>query len=114
MGAHRGHRATRRRGLALLLGLAWVGAACGGTSAPPGATSGAAATPTSGAASAGDLTRLFDYDRRQPLQTTTQTSREAADGITVASSSYASPKGGRVPALVVRPSGNGPFPGVIV
>jgi dienelactone hydrolase len=73
-----------------------------------------AATPTSGAASAGDLTRLFDYDRRQPLQTTTEATRGEADGIAVASISYASPKGGRVPALVVLPRGKGPFPGVIV
>jgi uncharacterized protein len=111
MGAHRCHRATRSWLLALALGLAWVAAACGGgTSAPPGVT----ATPTSGAAAAGDLTGLFDYDRRQPLQTTTEQTRGAADGITVASISYASPKGGRVPALVVLPSGKGPFPGVVV
>jgi uncharacterized protein len=115
MGADRGHRATRGRLLALLLGLVWVVAACGGgISAPPGATSGGAATPTSGAASGEDLQRLFDYDRRQPRTTTTQQTREEADGITVASISYASPKGGRVPALVVLPSGRGPFPGVIV
>ena len=114
LGAHRCHRATRSRLLALLLGLAWVVAACGGTSARPTATSGVAATPTSGAASGGDLQRLFDYDRRQPLQTTTQRTREEADGITVASISYASPKGGQVPALMVIPTSRGPFPGVIV
>ena len=114
MGAHRCHRATRSRLLALLLGLTWVVAACGGTSARPTATSGMAATPTSGAASGGDLQRLFDYDRRQPLQTTMQQTREEADGITVASISYASPKGGEVPALMVIPNSRGPLPGVIV
>lgn len=97
----------------MVLGLAWVVAACGGTNAPPTATSGVAATPTSSGASSGDVTALFDYDRRQPLATTTQQTREEADGITVASITYASPKGGEVPALVVLPSGRGPFPGVI-
>jgi uncharacterized protein len=114
VGAHRRRRATQRRLLVVVLGLAWVVAACGGTSARPPATSGVAATLTSGAASSGDVTRLFDYDQRQPLATTTQQTREEADGITVASISYASPKSGEVPALVVLPSGRGPFPGVIV
>jgi hypothetical protein len=68
------------------------------------------ATPSS----SGDVTRLFDYDRRQPLATTTQQTREESDGITVASITYASPKGGEVPALVVLPSGRGRFAGVIV
>jgi cephalosporin-C deacetylase-like acetyl esterase len=98
----------------VVLTVAWVVSACGGTSARPTDTSGGAATATSGAASSGDVTRLFDYDRRQPLATTTQQTREEADGITVASITYASPKGGEVPALVVLPSARGPFPGVIV
>jgi dienelactone hydrolase len=73
-----------------------------------------AATPTSGAVSSSDVTRLFDYDRRQPPATTTLWTREEANGITVASITYASPKGGEVPALLVLPRGKGPFPGVIV
>ena len=73
-----------------------------------------AATPPSSAAPSGEVTRLFDYDRRQPLATTTQQTREEADGITVASITYTSPKGGEVPALLVVPKGRGPFPGVIV
>jgi uncharacterized protein len=114
MATPRHHGATRSRLVVLVLGLAGVVAACGGTSAPATATSGVAATPTSGAASGGDLTRLFDYDRRQPLATTTQQAWEEADGITVASISYASPKGGQVPTLLVVPTGRGPFAGVIV
>jgi uncharacterized protein len=114
VGAHRRRWARQRRLLVVVLTVAWVVAACGGTSARPTDTSGGAATATSGAASSGDVTRLFDYDRRQPLATTTQQTREEADGITVASITYASPKGGEVPALVVLPSARGPFPGVIV
>jgi uncharacterized protein len=45
---------------------------------------------------------------------TTQQAREEADGITVASISYPSPKGGEVPARLVVPKGRGPFPGVMV
>ena len=98
----------------VVLGLAWVAGACGGPSAPPTAPSGGAATPPSSAAPSGKVTRLFDYDRRQPLATTTQQTREEADGITVASITYTGPKGGEVPALLVVPKGRGPFPGVIV
>jgi uncharacterized protein len=115
MEAHRRRRTTQSRLLVVVLGLVWVVAACGGTSAPPTATSGVAVPPTSSAASSGEvITALFVYDRRQPLAMTTQQSREEADGITVASITYASPKGGEVPALVVLPPGRGPFPGVIV
>ena len=39
---------------------------------------------------------------------------EQLDGLTVHSITYASPKGGEVPALMVVPKGKGPFPGVIV
>jgi dipeptidyl aminopeptidase/acylaminoacyl peptidase len=114
MEAHRRRRTTQSRLLVVVLGLVWVVAACGGTSAPPTATSGVAVPPTSNAASSGEVTALFDYARRQPLATTAQQSREEAGGITVASITYASPKGGEVPALVVLPPGRGPFPGVIV
>jgi uncharacterized protein len=115
MEAHRRRRTTQSRLLVVVLGLVWVVAACGGTSAPPTATSGVAVPPTSSAASSGEvITALFAYARRQPLAMTTQQSREEADGITVASITYASPKGGEVPALVVLPPGRGPFPGVIV
>jgi uncharacterized protein len=114
MGAHHRHRATWGCPLAVVLGLACVVAACTSTSTPPTATSGVAATPTSGAASSGEVTRLFDYDRRLPLATTTQQTWQEADGITAALISYASPKGGQVPALLLVPSGRGPFAGVIV
>lgn len=114
MGAHQRHRATWSPLLILVLGLACVVGACTGPSAPPTATSGVATTPTSGAAPSGEVTRLFDYDRRQPLAITTQQTWQEADGITAASISYASPKGGRVPALLLVPGGRGPFAGVIV
>jgi dienelactone hydrolase len=112
--AHRRRRPARSRLLVLVLGLASVAAACGGTNARPTATSAAPATPTSGTAASGDVARLFDYDRRQPLATTTQQTWKEPGGITVASISYASPRGGQVPALLAVPSGTGPFGGVVV
>jgi uncharacterized protein len=110
VGADRGRRPARSRWLVLVLGLASVVAACGGTNASPTVTSAATPPPTS----SGDVTRLFDYDRRLPVATTTQQTWEEAGGIMVASIAYASPKGGEVPALVVVPHDTGPFPGVIV
>jgi uncharacterized protein len=119
MAAHRWHGGTRSRLVRLLLGLACVAAACGGTNSRPTATSGVATTSPSGTASGGDLTRLFEYDRRLALDITrlvltTSLSDQELRGVTVHSITYASPKGGEVPALVVVPKGRGPFPGVIV
>jgi dienelactone hydrolase len=86
---------------------------------PPPA-SGTIATPTSDTLSRGEVARLFHDDRRRPLAITrlgSNTGRLTAQelhGISVESITYASPKGGEVPALVVAPKGKGPFPGVIV
>jgi dienelactone hydrolase len=130
MGADRGHPAKRIRLLLLVLGLAVGVAACGGNDARQGATSsitppqtptsGATGTPTSAARSREEVVRLFAYDRRRPLAVTELGGHaggvpaEQLDGVTVHSITYASPKGGEVPALVIVPSGKGPFPGVIV
>jgi dienelactone hydrolase len=119
--AHSGHLA-RRLGLLLLVLVivSVVVAACGGNDASPAATSGTIATPTSDTLSRGEVARLFHYDRRRPLAITRLglTARlppaRELDGVTVQSITYASPKGGEVPALVVVPKGKGPFPGVIV
>jgi dienelactone hydrolase len=124
MAAHRRHPAAPNRVLLLLLGVASAVAACGGTDASPTATtlppaSGTSATPTSDTLSPGEAEELFDYDRRRPLAIarvglTTTLSAQELRGVTVESITYASPKGGEVPALVVLPRGRGPFPGVIV
>ena len=128
MGAHSGHLA-KRFSLLLVLGIVLVVAACGrNNQASPAATSGTSrppasvtvATPTSATLSSGEVARLFRYDRRRPLAITRLglTARlppaRELDGVTVHSITYASPKGGEVPALVVVPQGKGPFPGVIV
>jgi dienelactone hydrolase len=71
-----------------------------------------ATTGTLAAQSYDDLVRRFDYDRSAPLDV-----REAGvqdrGGIEVRDISYASPKGGRVPAYLVVPAGKGPFPAAI-
>jgi uncharacterized protein len=121
MAALRRHPVTPSRLPLLLLGIASVATACGGNHANPTATSGtrpaaasaAPATDTAATLSRGEAARLFDYDQRRPLAITESQARKL-DGTTVHSITYASPKGGQVPALVVVPDGKGPFPGVIV
>jgi uncharacterized protein len=124
MAAHRRHPATPNRLLILLLGIFSVVAACGGNDASPTATtqpptSDTTATPTSDTLSRGETTKLFTYNPRRPLAITrlaltTRLSANELRGVTVHSITYASPKGGEVPALLVVPKGRGPFPGVIV
>jgi uncharacterized protein len=124
MAAHRRRPATPSALLILLLGLTSVAAACGGNDASPTATtppptSGTTATPTSDTLSRSEAEKLFNYNRQRPLAITRQalTTRLSANelrGVTVHSITYASPKGGEVPALLVVPKGRGPFPGVIV
>jgi hypothetical protein len=130
VGAHSGHLARRFSLLLLVLAIvSVVVAACGrDNEASPAATSGTSPRPTSGTIatltsdtlSRGEVARLFHYDRRRPLGITRLglTARlppaRELDGVTVDSITYVSPKGGEVPALVVVPKGEGPFPGVIV
>jgi dienelactone hydrolase len=59
-----------------------------------------------------DLTAIFDYDPKAPLRAQ-EGAIEAVGDVRVIDLSYASPKGGRVPAYLVVPSGNGPFPAVV-
>ena len=55
----------------------------------------------------------FAYDAKAPLDVREQGSFDGGD-VRVHSITYASPKGGRVPALVVAPAGKGPFAGLIL
>jgi uncharacterized protein len=55
----------------------------------------------------------FAYDASGPLDVRERGSFDSG-GVTVRSITYASPKGGRVPALVLVPAGKGPFAGLIV
>ena len=58
------------------------------------------------------LLRHFDYDQKAPLDVQ-EAGVERRGDVTVHDISYASPKGGRVPAYLVVPKGNGPFAAVI-
>lgn len=55
---------------------------------------------------------LFTYDENAPLDIR-ETSRHREEDVTVIDLTYASPKGGRVPATLVVPDGAGPFAGMI-
>jgi dienelactone hydrolase len=71
-------------------------------------------TQAAGAAdnSIDDLKAMFDYDAKQPLDLQERLLHER-DGVKVFDISYASPKGGRVPAYLVTPTGKGPFAGLV-
>jgi len=58
------------------------------------------------------LLRHFDYDQKAPLDVQ-EVGVEHRGDVVVHDISYASPKGGRVPAYLVVPSGKGPFAAVI-
>ena len=59
-----------------------------------------------------DLVRHFDYDRKALLDIK-ETGVEQRGEVAIHDISYASPKGGRVPAYLVVPKGKGPFAAVI-
>ncbi len=58
------------------------------------------------------LLRRFDYDQKAPLDVK-ELGVEQRGGVRIHDISYASPKGGRVPAYLVVPGGRGPFAAVI-
>ena len=58
------------------------------------------------------LLRHFEYDRKAPLDIR-ETSVEQRSDVAIHDISFASPKGGRVPAYLVVPKGKGPFAAVI-
>jgi uncharacterized protein len=57
--------------------------------------------------------QLFEYDREASLDIQEVSSR-IADGLSVIEITYASPKGGRVPATLLVPQGTGPFAGLVM
>ena len=57
--------------------------------------------------------RLFDYDSQEPV-VVTEYSAQRENGYTLYDISYASPKGGNVPAYLLIPDGSGPFAGLIL
>ena len=58
------------------------------------------------------LVRRFDYDKKAPLDVKELGVQRRGD-VTIHDISYASPKGGRVPAYLIVPHGRGPFAAVI-
>ncbi|MGD8814604.1 MAG: hypothetical protein PVI78_09035 [Anaerolineales bacterium] len=56
---------------------------------------------------------LFEYDREASLDIQEVSSR-IEDGLSVLEITYASPKGGRVPATLIIPQGAGPFAGLVM
>jgi cephalosporin-C deacetylase-like acetyl esterase len=59
-----------------------------------------------------ELLKQFDYDQNAPLDIK-EGGLEKRGDVAIHDISYASPKGGRVPAYLVVPSGNGPFAAII-
>ncbi len=59
------------------------------------------------------LRSLFAYDAQAPLDMREE-KRGREPGLAVISFSYASPRGGRVPAVLVVPDGPGPFAGLVM
>lgn len=59
-----------------------------------------------------DLGNHFDYDKNAPLDVKTLGSEKRGD-VTIYDITYASPKGGLVPAYLVVPKGKGPFAAVV-
>jgi dienelactone hydrolase len=57
--------------------------------------------------------QLFEYDREVPLDIQEVSSR-IEDGLSVIEITYASPKGGRVPATLIVPQETGPFAGLVM
>jgi cephalosporin-C deacetylase-like acetyl esterase len=64
------------------------------------------------AAQSADLLRHFEYDQNAPLDLT-EAGVEQRGNVAIHDISYASPKGGRVPAYLVVPHGKGPFAAII-
>jgi dienelactone hydrolase len=67
---------------------------------------------TTGAPRLEDLLREFDYDQSAPLDVR-EVGRERRDHATIIDLTYASPRGGRVPAYLVVPRGRGPFAAIL-
>jgi dienelactone hydrolase len=91
----------RAAGCLLLTSLA----ACGSCAAAPASETISSQGPTDPDAFAYDAKAALDIQMGTPTK---------KDGITLWSLTYASPKGGRVPAELIAPDGPGPFAGIVL
>lgn len=91
---------TQRLACALVLPLLVSLASCG-------------AGPAGSKATAQPDLSAFDYDAKAPLDVQIS-STEKKDGLTRHTLTYASPRGGRVPAMLIVPDGKGPFAGMLL
>lgn len=71
-----------------------------------------AALCAQGSPAAGSAAQVFGYDSKLPLEFQRK-SAEDVHGVQVEDVSYASPKGGQVPAYLVVPPGKGRFAGIV-
>jgi cephalosporin-C deacetylase-like acetyl esterase len=60
------------------------------------------------------LAALYAYDAGRPLDVQETRTQTRSGNVTVHDLTFASPKGGRVPAYLVLPPGRGPFPAVVM
>jgi dienelactone hydrolase len=74
--------------------------------------SAAASAQSAGAPAFEELVKQFDYDVKAAPDVR-EVGRERRPGATVIDLTYASPRGGRVPAYLVMPEGRGPFAAVL-
>jgi hypothetical protein len=70
------------------------------------------ATAIRAAESCPEIVHRFDCDQKAPFDIR-EVGAEIRDGVTIRDISYASPKGGRVPAYLVLPPGQGPYAGIL-
>ncbi len=96
-----------RRAFVPLLLLPWLGCLADNATVAAARTTAPAAPPSA------QVLRLFDYDAKAPLAVETVATRRQGT-LSVQEITYASPKGGRVPATLIVPEGPGPFAGVLL
>jgi hypothetical protein len=95
-----------RRALPILVGLAILAAACGGSDNGGGR----GVVSRSPATVDPELLGQFDYDASAPLDVQ-ETKTEVKDGAVVHDITYAGPEG-RIDAFLITPQGDGPYPAV--
>jgi len=79
---------------------------------PPAASAPSSTGSHTDSADVAELASNFAYDPEEPADVK-QVSAERRDGVMLYDITYASPRGGRVPAYVVIPRGKGPFPAIL-